>query len=251
MPYRVAGQDPQARRRERPWVFAGGTLLAAIAGFVNVCVLGFFQVPVSHMTGAVSRLSLDVEAGNQTDLRLVLSIVGGFLLGAMLSGLLIGGRKLVPGRRYGVALVLEGVALAGATWLLVRGSPVGVPLAALACGIQNAMASSYNGLILRTTHVTGIVTDIGVMLGHWLRHGRIRRWNLTLLLGLLGSFFAGGVLGAVTFRWAGMAALAAPALVCLLAGTGYIGWRQRLHHAGHTPLGVPKGRAAGSRPPAE
>jgi uncharacterized membrane protein YoaK (UPF0700 family) len=196
MPYRASRADPQALERERPWVFAGGTLLAAMAGFINACLLGVFHVPVSHMTGAVSRLSLDLETIDLTDLRLVLSILGGFLVGAMLSGLLIGGRKLVPGRRYGMALLTEGAVLGLATYLLVNGSALGVPLAALACGIQNAMASSYNGLILRTTHVTGIVTDVGVMLGHWLRHRRIRLWKLLLLLSLLGGFLVGGVGGA-------------------------------------------------------
>lgn len=121
MPYRASRADPQALTRERPWVFSGGTLLAAIAGFINVCLLGFFHVPVSHLTGAVSRLSLDLEALNLTDLRLVLSIVGGFLVGAMLSGLLIGGRKLVPGRRYGLTLLLEGTVLGLATYLWSMG----------------------------------------------------------------------------------------------------------------------------------
>lgn len=228
MPYRASRADPQALRRERPWVFAGGALLAAIAGFVNVCLLGFFHVPVSHMTGAVSRLSLDLGALDLTDLRLVLSILGGFLVGATLSGLLIGGRKLVPGRRYGLILLLEGAVLSLATCLLVNESAMGVPLAALACGIQNAMASSYNGLILRTTHVTGIVTDVGVMLGHWLRHRRVRLWKLLLLLSLLGGFFAGGLWGALAFRRVGQVALAAPAAICLFAGTGYLLWRQRI-----------------------
>jgi uncharacterized membrane protein YoaK (UPF0700 family) len=229
MPYRASRADPQTLKRERPWVFAGGTLLSAIAGFINVCLLGFFAVPVSHMTGAVARLSLDLEALDLTDVRLVLSILGGFLMGAILSGLLIGGRKLVPGRRYGFALLLEGAVLCLATYLLVNGNTVGVALAALACGIQNAMASSYNGLILRTTHMTGIVTDVGVMLGHWLRHRRIRLWKLLVLVSLVGGFFLGGLGGALAFRWVGTVALAAPAAACLLAGAGYLLWRRRLH----------------------
>lgn len=211
-------------RRQRPWVFAGGTLLAALAGYVNVCLLGFFHVPVSHMTGAVSGLSVGVERLELADTGLVLSILFGFLAGATASGLIIGGRKLIPGRRYGVTLLLEGSVLAAATVLLVRGSAVGIPLAAMACGIQNAMASSYNGLILRTTHMTGIITDLGVMVGHWLRHRRIRVWRLMLLLSLVGGFFGGGVAGALVARRVNMLALAVPAAVCLLAGAAYISW---------------------------
>jgi uncharacterized membrane protein YoaK (UPF0700 family) len=92
--------------------------------------------------------------------------------------------------------------------------------AALACGIQNAMASSYCGLVLRTTHVTGIVTDIGILIGHWLRHRREEPWRLLFLSCLLGGFALGGVGGAAAARWLGQHALW-PAVAAVL-------WR-RLH----------------------
>ena len=236
MPYRSPGARRQPAPHERPLVFAGAITLAGAAGFINVVVLGFFHVPVSHMTGAVSRLSMDLAEPNLADLRVVLSILGGFLAGAVLSGVVIGGRKLVPGRRYGVALLTEAGVLALSTALLQRGHPLGISLAAMACGIQNAMASSYYGLVLRTTHVTGIVTDIGVMLGHWLRHRRIRLWKLLLLTSILGGFFGGGVVGAAAYARIGVVALALASAGCFLAGALYLAWRQTLR-------GVP-GRAA-------
>ena len=230
MPYVPA--TPSLRRalqRERRWVYLGASALAGVAGYVNVVLLGFFHVPVSHMSGAVSRLSLDVAAVDVADLLLVLAILGGFLFGAMLSGIVIGGTQLIPGRRYGVALVFEGILLAIATLLLVRGNPAGVPLAAMACGVQNAMASSYYGLVIRTTHVTGIVTDLGVLLGHWLRHRRVRGWKLFLLLCILLSFFTGGSFGALAFPRLGMLSLALPSAGCLLAGIAYFAWQHRRH----------------------
>jgi uncharacterized membrane protein YoaK (UPF0700 family) len=206
-------------------VFAGAISLAAMAGYVNVVVLGVFHVPVSHMTGAVSRLSSDLAAGSRVDLRLASSIVAAFWLGAVISGAVIGGRRFVPGRRYAVTLVAEGMALGGAAFALTQGSRLGVPLAALACGIQNAMASSYFGLVLRTTHVTGIVTDLGVMAGHWLRHRRIHPWKPTLLGSILVFFFAGGVVGQLMSELWGVAALALAATGCFLAGLVYYAWR--------------------------
>lgn len=247
MPYRPLHSDPETLRRERPWVFASAATLAAVAGFVNVCVLGFFLVPVSHMTGAVSRLSIDAAAGDFTDLRLVLSIGGGFLAGAVLSGVLIGGRKFTPGHRYSVALVAEGCLLAFATYLLVRGNRAGVPLAAMACGVQNAFGSSYYGLVIRTTHVSGIVTDIGVMLGHWLRHRRVRAWKLLLLVTILLSFFAGGVLGAFGLRVLGAGALALPATACFAMSAGYYVWFRR--HAAATRTAAPADEAPADEAP--
>ncbi|HET7275388.1 MAG TPA: YoaK family protein [Longimicrobiaceae bacterium] len=225
MPYNRGRAKRQPEPHERPWVFAGATSLAALAGFVNVVVLGFFHLPVSHMTGAVSRLSVDIAARDLASLRIVFSMVACFLLGAAISGTIIGGRKLMPGRRYGVAMMVEG-GLLGASTVLLRGNlTVGLSLAAMACGVQNAMASSYYGLVIRTTHLTGIITDIGVMMGHWLRHRRIRLWQLMLLTSILTGFFIGGIAGAVAFSTIGATALAAASVVCFTAGSVYYVWR--------------------------
>jgi uncharacterized membrane protein YoaK (UPF0700 family) len=227
MPY----AQPSFRRpqspQERPLVFGGATFLAALAGFINVVVLGYFHVPVSHMSGAVSRLSIDVASSDRGDIRVVLSIVGGFLLGAVLSGMIIGGRKFTPGRRYGVTLLCEGGTLAAATVLLRSDHALGVALAAMACGIQNSMASSYYGLVIRTTHVTGIVTDIGVMVGHFLRHRRVRAWKLLLLVGILGGFFLGGIAGAMVSARVGADALWIPSAACVIAGSLYYLWTHK------------------------
>lgn len=208
-------------RPGRRWVFAGAALLSAIAGYVNVVMLGFFAVPVSHMSGAVSRLGMDMVGGDVADLMLIASIVAGFLLGALLSGVWIGAATLRAGRRYGAVLMLQGVMLAAATWLALQGVSVAVPIAAFVCGLQNAMASSYRGLVLRTTHVTGIVTDIGVLIGQRLRQKQVRLWKLMLLLTVLAGFFLGGWLGAVLFHHVGMHALWLAALVCFVSGGLY------------------------------
>lgn len=40
---------------------------------------------------------------------------------------------------------------------------------ALACGLQNALTSKYSGNVIRTTHLTGATTDLGIAFGHILR----------------------------------------------------------------------------------
>jgi uncharacterized membrane protein YoaK (UPF0700 family) len=226
MPYSF-WKEPSHLHQERPWVFIFGALLAATAGFVNVVLLEIYHVPVSHMSGAVSRMAVELTAGNGQDLPGALSIFCAFLAGAILSGVVIGSVKLQPGRRYGVAMMIEGGLLTLATWLLMSGRQFGIPVAAMACGLQNGMASSYCGLILRTTHVTGLVTDIGVMLGQWLRYRRIEFWKLVLLVMLLTGFFAGGWLGGWLFTRVGIAALLLVAAGVSLAGLLYFDWRRR------------------------
>jgi hypothetical protein len=117
-----------------------------------------------------------------------LNIVIGFVGGAMLAGMIVGAWKLIPGRRYGVAMIVEGCLLGAATWLFLHKHRLALPAVSMACGLQNAMSSSYCGLMIRTTHVTGIVTDIGVMLGHWLRHRQIEGWKLRFLLRVVLAF---------------------------------------------------------------
>jgi uncharacterized membrane protein YoaK (UPF0700 family) len=76
-------------------------------------------------------------------------------------------------------------------------------------GLQNAIITKVSRAEIRTTHVTGLVTDIGIELGkllYWnspdmaMTDVRSDRQKLALLSSLLGMFFVGGLLGAVGFK---------------------------------------------------
>lgn len=227
MPYHPPLPFTEAEAPPKSSILTGGIGLAALAGYVNVVVLGAFAVPVSHMSGAVSRLGIDIATSNSQDLVLIFLIIAGFLAGASVSGAIIGAPQLEPGRRYGIALIAEAAALAAATVLLSRGARAGVPAAALACGIQNGMASSYYGLIIRTTHVTGIVTDLGVLIGQRLRGTGVEAWKPLLLTGLLVGFLLGAVAGQWMVATYGPLALGLPAFAALTSGVAYVVWRSR------------------------
>lgn len=193
-------------------------MLAANAGFINAVVLGFFRTPVSHMTGAISHLGLDLANGREADALASGSIVLGFVGGAVLGGIIVGALKLVPGRRYGVAMLIEGALLGAATAFFILKLRYGLPLVALACGLQNAMSSSYCGLVIRTTHVTGLVTDIGVLIGHWIRHRQVDLWKLRFFVMVFLAFALGGLMGALADRWLGPWSLAIPATGMSIGG---------------------------------
>lgn len=211
--------SPKEAFRKVRHLVPGAMALTCVAGFVNSAALGVFHSPVSHMSGTVSHLSIDSAAERWVDVASSVGIVCGFVLGAMLAGIVVGAWKLIPGRAYGVVMVVEGAALALASILLMDGSRgVGLPLIALACGLQNAMSSSYCGLMIRTTHVTGTVTDIGVMLGHWVRHRQIQGYKLAFLCGLVLSFGVGGWAGAIAEGRFGPLTLFGPAVLMTTAG---------------------------------
>ncbi|MBC8011988.1 MAG: DUF1275 domain-containing protein [Burkholderiales bacterium] len=206
--------------REVRHLLPGALVFAGLGGYVNAVALGFFLTPVSHMTGAISHLGVDLAEGRGADAFASVSIVVGFVIGAILAGMTIGARKLMPGRRYGAALIAEGLLLGGATVLLLGRHRLGLPLVAVACGLQNAMTSSYCGLLIRSTHVTGTVTDIGVMIGHWIRHRKIETWKLGFLSAVVLAFGTGGFFGAWLDLRFGPRCLAVGSVGCVVAGVG-------------------------------
>lgn len=210
-----------------------GLLLAAVAGAVNAG--GFLAVGVytSHMTGIVSTMADELVLGRLDAVAIGLGALLAFTGGAATTALLVNQARLDPrlaaglrGRRspYRGPLLLQAgllllFGLVGAQ--IQRLHPLSVPLTVLllafTMGLQNALVSKVSQSQIRTTHMTGIVTDLGIELGKllvWHRrgtpdHARVRanRSRLRLHAGLLGSFFGGAVLGAWGFARFGFSAV--------------------------------------------
>jgi uncharacterized membrane protein YfcA len=83
------------------------------------------------------------------------------------------------------------------------------------------MASTYSGTILRTTHLTGMVTDIGSSIGHALRGLEVDSLRLRLGVLVCVGFTIGGVGGAALFRIHESDALFYPAGLTLLVAVAY------------------------------
>jgi uncharacterized membrane protein YoaK (UPF0700 family)/anti-anti-sigma regulatory factor len=106
-------------------------------------------------------------------------------------------------------------------------------IAAFAMGLQNATITRISGAVVRTTHLTGVVTDLGlelVQLFHWWRdklkadrafrqrrlwfvsrrHPTVQR--VALLASIFASFLFGVIAGTVLYEKLGPAALLAPVL---------------------------------------
>lgn len=210
-----------------PLILLGGVVLTFIAGFVNTISLKYFHVPVSHMSGVVSGLSIDMAAHEYNEFINLLYIFIGFFIGTILSGYLVGARNIKPAREYSVVLFLEFLALLVAFFMFKRGINFGLTMVSFACGLQNAMASNYLGLIIRTTHVTGIVTDLGVLIGQSLKHKKIRAWKIFFLSSLLGGFFMGGFVALTSFQHLRFYALLFPAGLCLISSVSFFLLRVR------------------------
>jgi uncharacterized membrane protein YoaK (UPF0700 family) len=199
-------------------------VLATAAGMVNaIALLGFNHQGVSHLSGIATLFGIElVHANAGASLHLV-AMLGSFVLGAAASGLIIGSEPLKLRRRYAFCLSGESLLLLGAMLMLLRGSSAGHYLAAAACGLQNAMTSTFSGSIIRTTHITGIITDLGVALGLRLRGESAGTRRVVLYLLLILGFCTGGASGALVFlTWDFHALLVPAALIAVLALAAFL-----------------------------
>jgi uncharacterized membrane protein YoaK (UPF0700 family) len=124
--------------------------------------------------------------------------------------------------------MLESVVLVTAVPLLNRSNELGVYAMVLACGMQNGMVTTYSGAIVRTSHITGLMTDLGIYLGKlfWRREREVWRVHMYLILFL--GFLIGGVFGTLSFDAWGNNALLVTAVLTGSCGFGYTLWRQNL-----------------------
>lgn len=198
-----------------------GAVLSFVAGATNAG--GFLAVGqyTSHMTGILSSLADNLVLGQLTLIGAAVGALLAFLAGAMTTAILVNW-SLRRGLRsaYGLPLLLESAALLvfglfGASMHLQ--APIVLPLTVvLLCfimGLQNAVITKISGAVIRTTHVTGLITDIGIELGKLLYINgsesgapvRANRERLRVHSLLVGCFFAGGLFGAFGFKYLGFA----------------------------------------------
>jgi uncharacterized membrane protein YoaK (UPF0700 family) len=132
------------------------------------------------------------------------------MFGSFIAGLMVGDSKFRLGQSYGYALLLESFALLMAYIFIKSELVIGEWIAAFACGLQNALATSFSGFTVRTTHMTGIVTgtlrflilkDIGNILGQACRIDtqNAELWRLKVLIPLLISYLLGAIIGQVAY----------------------------------------------------
>lgn len=209
--------------------------LTFVAGAANAGGFLAVQQYTSHMSGIVSSMADNLALG---DVGLVLSGSGAllsFVAGAACSAVLVNwGRRKGLQSEYALSLVLEaallicfgllGGHLARQEGLFV---PTTVVLLCFIMGLQNAMITKLSQARIRTTHITGLVTDMGIELGklfYWNLSQRSReapfvradRNKLKLLASLVALFFVGGVIGAMSFKHVGFAATLPLAVILLL-----------------------------------
>lgn len=212
------------------WIWVGTWVLAFVAGMVNVIgLVGFEHRALTHLTGTTSLLAAAIASLDLRETLHLVTTIGSFMAGTVISGLLVQDSSLKLGRRYGVALLLESFLLCAAIPLLRNQNATGDYFAACAIGLQNAIVSTYSGSVVRTAHLTGMFTDLGIFLGHFMKGIPVDILRLRLCLNIISGFLCGGVTGAAIFRYLAYDTLVIPALITLVLAFAYHRFRLRHH----------------------
>ena len=187
----------ERNRSEFLTIIFGGSALAFNSGFINGCtLLSIHPHPVSHVTGTTSHAGIDLASGKYDVFGVEITLVICFIFGAAITGYWMPASAFQLGRQYGpLFLIGSGLLLiACLTSYFAEDSVWYFYFAAMASGLQNGMTTKYSGSIIRTTHLTGASTDIGLALGRMVIGDYRDSWKLQVLVPLFISFFTGGFL---------------------------------------------------------
>mmetsp|Transcript_38606 Transcript_38606/g.69666 ORF Transcript_38606/g.69666 Transcript_38606/m.69666 type:complete len:398 (+) Transcript_38606:3-1196(+) len=246
---REEGEEVPARQFKVPYVVrAGGAVLTMCAGIVNVTAFLHLDSFVSHTTGTLAKVGMGLQLDNgQFDPGALILMIASFMAGSLTCGLFIGKNKV----HFGLALYdfgLLSVCFLTILTFLTAETGVAKYLSAAACGLQNGLCTEWGGAAIRTTHVTGLFTDTGLLIGRMLsmlaRKGCGKKFDVIdcglfaddkaklSVLTILGfSYFFGAYMGAVLYNSMQAAAFLVPAAITGTMGTAYLFYRVKiLHH---------------------
>jgi uncharacterized membrane protein YoaK (UPF0700 family) len=221
MPFQTLNRLTNIRRRPRA-NYQLGAYLAFVAGAVNAG--GFLAISqyTSHMTGIISSIGDHVALSNVIPVLGGLSLLAAFVGGAIMTALLVNwGRRHKIHSEIALPLLLEAMVLLlfgllGAYLHLYK--PLTIPMIALllcfVMGLQNAIMTNISRAEIRTTHMTGVVTDIGLELGRLMYWNHSKEGNkihlvvanrnkLKAHLLIFSMFLFGGIVGAISFKKTG------------------------------------------------
>ncbi|WP_437890861.1 YoaK family protein [Phytobacter sp. V91] len=208
--------------------------LATSAGLLNAIALGAFGFFPSHMTGNTSQLSSEVSTTDLNDILFFSTIILAFVSGAMIARIVV-----LWGIMHNLRLIFcqllfaEGVLLTGISLFemhfhtLTSNQEIIVILCGL-MGIHNSTSTQLSAGRVRSTHITGTLTDAGIALASvimamlrrdYSKDTAAQKSQLKTHLTTLFSFLSGGIAGLVLFRWFGFNAMLAIGLLLMTVAT--------------------------------
>ncbi|MCW2262154.1 MULTISPECIES: YoaK family protein [Sphingobacterium] len=198
-------------------------LLSVVSGVVNIVGVLSFRTLTTNVTGHFAFFSEELFRNNYGLAFLSILYVISFFLGAFLANTTLEmTSKDTVHFSYTLPLVIEISLLAVVTFCLHDYSVWLSCLLLVAMGLQNALVTKISGSVVRTTHLTGLFTDLGIELSQMIfykksNERKLLRGAIGLKVIIIGGFFLGGIIGAFLYVWFDRKTLLLPILILLIA----------------------------------
>ncbi len=193
------------------------------AGLLNsLTLITFFHQPVTHMTGNVSLLASDLYFNDYSHFIFLIFVIIAFMVGAIFSGFILGPSDFNLEASYGYILSTElFFIIICLIFAILDYAYLAIIFGSLSAGIQNSLLSSYKGINIRTTHLTGVFTDLGLAIGLKLRKIGVPLQRFTLNLSILSGFITGCLFSILLLKYLAQFAFIGPVILILFICIGY------------------------------
>lgn len=185
-------------------------VLSATAGFVNAAGLVAFDVLTTNITGHAAILTVNMSLTDWRGFGVAGMCLILFFAGALFSSWYINLRGRNKRYAYTLPLLIEAAILMYVAFYgdMGEGSKgrlqyfTGSLLFAM--GMQNALVTVVSRSVVRTTHLTGIMTDFGIAVADAIRKrfrlGRLLKRRLLLHISIIFFFLLGGMFGVYAYQ---------------------------------------------------
>lgn len=218
-------------------------LLAFQGGYINVGGLLTVHIFVSHITGFSALFSIRFHSGDYLNSLYFLFVPFFFLLGAFFSSIFTEIRKKNTKEPvYIYILSILCLLFLTITFLGIGGffgkfgesfnnfhDFILLSILAFSCGSQNAIFTHYSKSIVRTTHLTGLTTDLGIGLAKYFISGDCEEQRINRIrMDIIGSFLIGSLFAAYIFPLFEFLGFLIPAFLSMTVGIRLFFTRMKL-----------------------
>lgn len=203
------------------------SLLSFVAGIVNVCGLFAVQRLTTNVTGHFAYFADEMAKKNFTQAWIYLLFILAFFLGAFCSNMLLEAiskynvrlMNLIP---VGIEIsILTLIAFLNSSVIAAYPNAI-ASLLLFAMGLQNALVTMLSNSVVRTTHLTGLFTDLGIELSQLFIYKKEEQkkkltTSIKLRLSIICFFFLGGIMGGIGYLFSGVKILLLAVLTLVVA----------------------------------
>lgn len=190
-----------------------GSLTAIAAGMVNVTSVILFFSFTSNVTGHYAILAQEISRGNWYQALVVFSWIALFFLGNFTSNLfLVTGTFRTRYLTHATPVLLEICCLLFVAIYMeskyqgyLNETELLIALMLFAMGLQNGLVAAISNSAVKTTHLTGLTTDLGLLFSSFVKVENRKNPDLVnkakLLMTIMISYMTGGIATGVIFLY--------------------------------------------------